>query len=112
MQDIELARISQEVAERFYNLPGSRGLKRVIRVVLRCPRYVRSSPNSGGKADVAALLIRAISGREQSQQRRLIQSPRRRAQAAKRYGQTEHSRGLSVDNQLDLGRLHYRQAER
>jgi hypothetical protein len=25
----------------------------------RCPRYVRSSPNSGGKADVAALLIRA-----------------------------------------------------
>ena len=56
---------------------------RVIHVVLRCPRYVRSSPNSGGKADVAALLIRAISGREQSQQRRLIQSPRRRAQAAK-----------------------------
>ncbi|MGB9656427.1 MAG: hypothetical protein WCB75_14550, partial [Pseudolabrys sp.] len=30
----------------------------------------------------------------------------------KRYGQTEHSRGLSVDNQLDLGRLHCRQAER
>ena len=30
----------------------------------------------------------------------------------RRYGQTEHSRGLSVDNQLDLGRLHCRQAER
>ena len=27
-------------------------------------------------------------------------------------GWTEHSRGLSVDNQLDLGRLHCRQAER
>ena len=26
---------------------------------LRCPRYVRSSPNSGGKADMASLLIRA-----------------------------------------------------
>ena len=30
----------------------------------------------------------------------------------RRYSQTEHSRGLSVDNQLDLGPLHCRQAER
>ena len=43
----------------------------------RCPRYVRSSPNSGGKADVAALLIRAITGHRPTATR----SPRRRPQA-------------------------------
>ena len=34
----------------------------------RCARYVRSSPKSGDKADIAGLRIRAISGCEQSQQ--------------------------------------------
>ena len=31
----------------------------------RCARYVRSSPKSGDKADIAGLRIRAITGREQ-----------------------------------------------
>src|SRR6476659_10818083 len=34
----------------------------------RCARYVRSSPKSGDKADIAGLRIRAISGRDQMQQ--------------------------------------------
>jgi hypothetical protein len=34
----------------------------------RCARYVRSSPKSGDKADIAGLRIRAITGREQMQQ--------------------------------------------
>jgi hypothetical protein len=58
---------------------------RVIHVVLRCPRYVRSSPNSGGKADVAALLIRAMTGlMHRSKRLRVTRSldPRQRAASA------------------------------
>src|SRR5262245_33276449 len=36
--------------------------------IWRCPRYVCSSPNSGGKADIPDRQLRAITGREQMQQ--------------------------------------------
>ena len=44
--------------------------------------------------------------------RRFIRSPRRRARAAWRHGQAQRLRGLEIDDQFELGRLHDRQIGR
>src|SRR5262245_41222282 len=47
--------------------------------VWRCPRYVRSSPNSGGKADIPDWQLRASKRHMQRSKSELIDRPRREA---------------------------------
>ena len=71
----------------------------------RCPRYVRSSPNSGGKADVAALLIRATSRHMRCRKKQLFDhligsgKQRRRDVEPERLGRNQ------VDDEIEFGRL-------
>jgi hypothetical protein len=66
LHGIKLPGINLRVGSPFYNWPAAdeRGGVRFesIASVSRCPRYVRSSPESGGIADIGGRLEGAISG--------------------------------------------------
>ena len=70
-------------------------------------RRVSLSSESGGKTDMKASTLSAKSGREQVQQKPLLDHIVGDREQLSRDVETERPRGLEVDNEFKLGRLHH-----
>jgi hypothetical protein len=85
---------------RMYEFLHRVGQKSVIR---RCRLNVPVTPGSGHAADMPDRLVRAKTGREQSQQEiPATRSPRRRLRAGRRKSWADCSRDVAVGHQLEL----------